>query len=93
MKKPTSLIVGLLAMCTAAWADDKVSGWNIGPLPCVSYNSDLGFQYGVCADAFIMETALFFLNMSIVFMWKLRDIRRVRLFFMPNMTANILSPG
>ena len=52
MKKPTSLIVGLLAMCTAAWAEDKVSGWNIGPLPCVSYNSDLGFQYGVCADAF-----------------------------------------
>ena len=27
-------------------------GWNFGPLPCVSYNSDLGFQYGVCADIF-----------------------------------------
>lgn len=32
--------------------NNKVSGWNIGPLPCVSYSSDLGFQYGVCADAF-----------------------------------------
>ncbi len=27
-------------------------GWNVGPLPCVSYNSDLGFQYGLCADIF-----------------------------------------
>jgi len=27
-------------------------GWNFGPLPCISYNSDLGFQYGVCADIF-----------------------------------------
>ncbi len=27
-------------------------GWNFGPLPCVSYNSDLGFQYGICADIF-----------------------------------------
>ena len=27
-------------------------GWNFGPLPCVGYNSDLGFQYGICADIF-----------------------------------------
>ena len=27
-------------------------GWNVGPLPCVSYNSDPGFQYGLCADIF-----------------------------------------
>ena len=27
-------------------------GWNFGPLPCVSYNSDLGLQYGICADIF-----------------------------------------
>jgi len=27
-------------------------GWNFGPLPCISYNSDLGFQYGICADIF-----------------------------------------
>jgi len=30
----------------------KKNGWNFGPLPCVTYNSDLGFQYGVCADIF-----------------------------------------
>lgn len=27
-------------------------GWNFGPLPCITYNSDLGLQYGVCADIF-----------------------------------------
>ena len=27
-------------------------GWNFGPLPCVGFNSDLGFQYGICADIF-----------------------------------------
>lgn len=27
-------------------------GWNIGPLPVVGYNSDLGFQYGACVDFF-----------------------------------------
>jgi len=30
----------------------KKDGWNFGPLPCVGYNSDLGFQYGICADIF-----------------------------------------
>ena len=29
-----------------AQQEDAVKGWNFGPLPCVSYNSDLGFQYG-----------------------------------------------
>lgn len=27
-------------------------GWNIGPLPVVGYNSDMGFQYGACVDIF-----------------------------------------
>ena len=27
-------------------------GWNIGPLPVVGFNSDLGFQYGACVDIF-----------------------------------------
>ena len=27
-------------------------GWNFGPLPVVGYNSDMGFQYGVCLDVF-----------------------------------------
>ncbi len=54
MKKPTYLLIAsLLTVCSvASMAQDKVSGWNFGPLPCVSYNSDLGFQYGLCADVF-----------------------------------------
>jgi len=36
----------------AAKKEIQKHGWNIGPLPCVSYNSDLGFQYGICADIF-----------------------------------------
>ena len=27
-------------------------GWNVGPLPVVGFNSDLGFQYGACVDFF-----------------------------------------
>ena len=27
-------------------------GWNFGPLPVVGFNSDMGFQYGVCLDVF-----------------------------------------
>ncbi len=52
MKKVFICAVGLVALCAEASAQEKVCGWNIGPLPCVSYNSDLGFQYGVCADVF-----------------------------------------
>ena len=27
-------------------------GWNIGPLPVLGFDSDLGFQYGACVDFF-----------------------------------------
>lgn len=27
-------------------------GWNFGPLPAISYNSDVGFQYGALCDIF-----------------------------------------
>lgn len=37
---------------TTASGEIIKDGWNFGPLPCVSYNSDLGFQYGLCADIF-----------------------------------------
>lgn len=54
MKKQLMLLfVSAVVLGTdTMWAQDTVTGWNIGPLPCVSYNSDLGFQYGVCADVF-----------------------------------------
>ena len=28
------------------------TGWNFGPLPVVGFDSDLGFQYGICCDIF-----------------------------------------
>ena len=28
------------------------TGWNIGPLPVLGFDSDLGFQYGACVDFF-----------------------------------------
>ena len=28
------------------------TGWNIGPLPVLGFDSDLGFQYGACVDIF-----------------------------------------
>ena len=28
------------------------TGWNFGPLPVVGFDSDLGFQYGLCCDIF-----------------------------------------
>jgi hypothetical protein len=31
-------------------ADDVKTGWNFGLLPVVSYNSDLGFQYGLLTN-------------------------------------------
>lgn len=50
-----------LAMCAASIgamaqeAENKEiikDGWNFGPLPVVGFDSDLGFQYGVCLDIF-----------------------------------------
>ena len=48
-----ALLLASAAFLGAADGDEIVKdGWNFGPLPCVSYNSDLGFQYGICADIF-----------------------------------------
>jgi len=57
VQKPTfAAILMLLAVPTYASegsaGEIKKDGWNFGPLPCVSYNSDLGFQYGACIDIF-----------------------------------------
>jgi outer membrane protein assembly factor BamA len=49
MKKAffTLIICSLLALNSIAQDTTEVkTGWNIGLLPVVSYNSDLGFQYG-----------------------------------------------
>jgi len=56
MKRIITAICALLILPLSAFAknDEEIqkNGWNFGPLPCVGYNSDLGFQYGICADIF-----------------------------------------
>ncbi|MBQ2247646.1 MAG: BamA/TamA family outer membrane protein [Tidjanibacter sp.] len=55
MKKILTSILLTLCFANVAFAQkgDKVkTGWNFGPLPAVSYNSDLGFQYGAMCDIF-----------------------------------------
>ncbi len=50
----TTLLVTIATLTTIkVQGEERVKkGWNIGPLPAVGYNSDLGFQYGVLADIF-----------------------------------------
>lgn len=53
----TLVVSGLLAqesdtVKTATPAEKKKTGWNIGALPSVLFNSDLGFQYGILANIF-----------------------------------------
>ena len=50
------LTIGLLAQGKSKIYNEKgeiiKQGWDFGPLPVVGYNSDMGFQYGVCLDVF-----------------------------------------
>ena len=54
MKRLLSLLaVSLLLTSVTAQKNDIIkTGWNFGPLPVVGFDSDLGFQYGVCCDIF-----------------------------------------
>ena len=54
--KRTIAYLATLAVIVSAWAKDSKdiikTGWNFGPLPVVGFDSDLGFQYGICCDIF-----------------------------------------
>lgn len=62
MKKTLTLLASvvltvmpLVAQESARSISDKEiikKGWNFGPLPVVGFDSDLGFQYGLCCDIF-----------------------------------------
>ncbi len=54
MKKKTILTTFLIfGLLVHSRAEDIVkSGFNLGALPAISYNSDLGFQYGVILNLF-----------------------------------------
>ena len=66
MKKSLLLMLALL-LAAGGFAQEKKTkkekiynekgeiiktGWNIGPLPVLGFDSDLGFQYGACVDFF-----------------------------------------
>ena len=54
MKKHLLIVLALL-LSVSAFAQKKEiikTGWNFGPLPAISYDGNLGFQYGVTCDIF-----------------------------------------
>lgn len=55
MKRITAILAtALLCLPFQAKEKDEIikTGWNLGPLPVVGFDSDLGFQYGLCCDFF-----------------------------------------
>lgn len=54
MKKISFLLTALLLSSSLMAQKDEIikTGWNIGILPVIGFDSDLGFQYGVCSDIF-----------------------------------------
>ena len=53
MKKTLStLLVSLLILTLSAQETKIKTGWSLGPLPTISFDSDLGFQYGALLNLF-----------------------------------------
>ena len=54
MRKLCLILTALsLSLPIMAQKDEIIkTGWNFGPLPVVGFDSDLGFQYGLCCDIF-----------------------------------------
>ena len=54
MKKIALLTVAILFSLPFMAQKEEIikTGWNIGVLPVIGFDSDLGFQYGVCSDIF-----------------------------------------
>lgn len=53
-KNPLIISLALFICVTSLNAQDKKvkTGWNFGALPCISYDADLGFQYGALANIY-----------------------------------------
>ena len=54
MRKISFLLTALLLSSPMMAQQNEIikTGWNIGILPVIGFDSDLGFQYGVCSDIF-----------------------------------------
>ncbi len=52
MKRISTLTLALILTVAAFTQDNVKTGWNVGPLPAVSFSTDLGFQYGAIINLF-----------------------------------------
>ena len=54
MNRTCILLLSVLFSCPCMAQKNEIikTGWNFGPLPVVGFDSDLGFQYGLCCDIF-----------------------------------------
>jgi outer membrane protein assembly factor BamA len=53
MKKTLSvLLLSMLVLSASSQETKTKSGWNIGPLPTITFDTDLGFQYGALVNLF-----------------------------------------
>ena len=48
----TALLVSAFMITTFAQETKMKSGWNLGPLPTITFDTDLGFQYGALVNLF-----------------------------------------
>lgn len=48
----TALLVSALTITTFAQESKVKTGWNLGPLPTITFDTDLGFQYGALVNLF-----------------------------------------
>lgn len=51
-KKGTIVAIILLSYAATLTGQEIKRGWNFGPLPAISFNSDQGFQYGALCDIY-----------------------------------------
>jgi len=78
MKKIQFTLLCFVAIATLS-AQDKPpkTGWKFGgALPAVSYDTDLGFQYGALVKFFNYGNPGVFLISTTIFIWKRLTIRK-----------------
>ena len=63
MKKALSVLLISMLIITISAQDSKVkTGWNFGALPTITFDSDLGFQYGALVELYQYGTGDIFPN-------------------------------
>ena len=72
MKRVTLLLLSFLFLSTIQAQEEGKTGWNFGALPAVTYNTDLGFQYGALVNLFDYGDGSTFPNYKHNITWKCR---------------------